>query len=622
MDLDRVVRAVTSDVSLMTSDRINALTGGHGGIVFAGLNAANRILLALESGANSTLQNLNACRIPLDEIIRSGVDAALAAGSTPSNAALITAMLLYFTGTHSRSGIPAANRKLGAPCRLRAGAERGGVCQIPTPKMGNKISGFPAVEALYRAIRQKKLTRVDGHYLPMAAYWGTAWGHSTLGEDIIIPEVAKNGARVATRAMTKAYEGVGTAASRLFAAIFGAAAVAEVIHGDAAAPESFGPYDKSAGNDAIRLVGLAAAEEAELPPELHVLGSRQTFETAKFVGDVGLILKDIGSPTVVGMIWLSDLLSCFEESPSISCTAIGPVNPPFGHTPTQYLPCAMQLLRETDFIPGSAAGRLRELLTTHSLDSETTLVSTYIVARKSSDLGGGPVTDLFLEVSRDATLGAVRNRAEEALQAFRHGESLGQVVRRFEKRRQAMVEETTARMVSQMLGRNLSSIRYTRIEPQARRSDPITKKYLAFDARFDVEVTLDGKRTRIEHLFDRGVLRSVLPHPRLWLKRAKGRIGQMLARRGWLKDLPAGQERMIPHALAPELSAAVLGALELTYAGCVIINITVPTAVAAALGKLSPIAGAECATSAAYVSSAIPGALERARSVAELVLSP
>jgi hypothetical protein len=615
MEIDRIVEAVTSDVTLMTSDRINALTGGHGGAIFAGINAANQLTEAMLAGHSPKLDNLNARSTSLDELIGIGVDAAKAAGATPSNAALVTAMLLYLRGTRSRSGIPAANRKLGALCRIHAGAERGGVCQIPTPKMGNKISGFPAVQALYDQARRKKLTRIDSRYLPFAAFAGTAWGHSTLGEDIIMPEVAMNGARAATRAMIEAYQGVGTPASPLFAAIFGAAAVAEVLHGDAAAPEAYGPYDKKAQTDAIYLAGLAAVEEAGLVPEFHLLGSRRAFDSARFVADLGLILKDIGAPTVVGMLWLSDLLSCFEESGRSTCMAIGTVNPPLGHTPTQFLPMVMDFLLEEKLDLPAAAERFREFRAAYSFDGETALVSTYIVAQKSTELGGGPITELWLQASREPMLEAVTSRAEEAARELESGRSLTEVVRGFEQRRQATVEQRVGAMMGQMMGRDIS-LRYLTIEPQARRSDPVTKKYLAFDARIDVEVTIDGKTQRIEHLLDRAVPNTVKPGLHMLKKRIMAWLGRRLAKVG------PGEAWLIPHSLDLGVSAGAMGATEFTYAGAVIVNITVPAAVDVALGLHSASEAAEIATRAAYISSAIPGSVERAREVGEKLARP
>ena len=616
MDTSRIVEAILSDVSLMTSDRIDALKGGHGGALFAGLNAANRLAEAVLAGGSPELQNLNNPTTPLDDLIQKSVAAAGEAGATPSNAALITAALLYFVGTHSRSGIPAANRKLGALCRIHAGAERGGVCQMPTPKMGNKISGFPAVQALYDAIRDKKVTRISGHYLPFAAHWGTAWGHNALGEDTIMPEVAMNGARIATRAMVEAYEGVGTAASPLFAAIFGVAAVAEILHGDAAAPEAYGPYDKKAQVDAIYLAGLAAVREVGLAPELHVLGAERSFKTERFVADMGLILKDIGAPTVVGMIWLSDLFSCFEESIYSSTTAIGPINPPLGHTPTQFLPMILHLLLDEKLDISVAAERLKEMRASYSLDGEMSLVSLYIVARKSTEVGNGPVSEVCLEASSEAALSSVRDRAEEAVCSLEAGKSLEETVRLFERRRQETVERNTGATLSEMQGRKIS-VRLLKIEPQSRRSDPVTKRYLAFDARIDVEVTIDGKTKRIQHLLDQAVPRAVKPGPRMMKKKIMAGMARMMARYGRIPNLLPGQAWMIPHSLDPEITTGVMGTLELTYAGCVIVNITVPAAVATALGRHSPEEAARIAEKAGYISSAIPGAYERTLEVCQ-----
>ena len=560
MDISRIVEAVLSDVTLMTSDRIDALKGGHGGALFAGLNAANRLAEAILAGGSPELQNLNNPTTPLDDLIQKSVTAAREGGATPSNAALITAALLYFVGTHSRSGIPAANRKLGALCRIHAGAERGGVCQMPTPKMGNKISGFPAVQALYDAIRDRKLTRINGHYLPFAAHWGTAWGHNALGEDTIMPEVAMNGARIATRAMVEAYEGVGTAASPLFAAIFGVAAVAEILHGDAAAPEAYGPYDKKSQVDAIYLAGLAAVKEVGLTPEFHVLGTDKSFKTARFVADMGLILKDIGAPTVVGMIWLSDLFSCFEESVYSSTTAIGPINPPLGHTPTQFLPMILHLLLDKELDISVAAERFKEMRASYSLDGEMSLVSLYIVAQKSVEVGNGPVSEVCLEASSEAALSSVRHRTEEAVRKLEAGKSLAETVHLFEKRRQEIVERNTGATLSEMQGRKIS-MRFLKIEPQSRRSDSVTKRYLAFDARIDVEVSIGGKIKRIKHLLDQAVPSAVKSGPRMMKKKIMARMGLMMAKYGKIPNLVPGQAWMIPHSLDPEITAGVMATL-------------------------------------------------------------
>jgi hypothetical protein len=615
MDASHVIETVLSDVTLLTCDRINALKGGHGGLTFAFLNVANCLTEALLAGRDARLQHANAPDIPLDELVQRGVDAAMAAGATPSNAALLTSLLLYFTGTAARAGVPAANRKLGAMARMHAKAERCGVAIIPSPKMGNKISGFPAVQALYEAMARKRLTRVDGGLLPMGGGCGTSWGHSALGEDIVIPDVALNGARVATRAMKRAYEGLGVSASPIFCAIFGAAAVAEVIHADAAVSEAYGPYGTV---DSIYLAGLGAIQEAELVRKLHLLGSGRAFDTARVVGDLGLILKDVGAPTVVGMIAFNDLLSGFVESGDIMPNAVGVVNPPLAHVPIPWLLAAIDLLLSSGGDIAATGEQIRTIRQTQSLDPETALVCTYIMTRKAMETSAGLVTDALLAAVEAATREAVARRVRQSQEALMTGKDLAQVVRALDDERKKTVEDQAGRSFSAMMGQALT-IRFTQVRPQARRTDSFTQRYLGFDAYFDVEVTVNGQVRRIENLLGEALPRAAQGGLDRLKRRLMASIGQAMARWGRLPNVSPHQAWTIPHKLDIPLSVASVAGQELTYASNCLLNIVVPAAVAVALGKYTPEEAARVAEEAAYITATIPGAMSRARQIGEKV---
>ena len=605
---------ILSDVSSLTCDRIDALKGGHGGLVFAVTSAADRITEALLEGRDARLQNANAPHLPLDELVRYGVDQAKALGATPSNAALITALLLYFTGTAARAGVPAANRKLGALARMHAGAERCGVSNIPTQKMGNKVSGFPAVQALYDAIRRKKLTKVDGGILPLGAACGTAWGHSLLGEDIIIPEIALKGSRVATRAMWKAHEGVGVPASPIFCAIFGAAAVAEVIHADAAVAERYGPYGET---DSIYLTGLGAVWEAGLAPTLHLKGSRRAFDTARVVGDLGLILKDVGSPTVVGMIAFNGFLQSFEEAGIIMPNEIGPLNSPMAHIPGAFVLPVMDLLLGNGGDVEATAERIREVRQ-ESFDPESSFACMYVMSRKATEARLGPVTKALLAASEEPTREAVNRRIQRTQDALAADKPLAEVVREFDEERKAGVEDRAGKFFSEMFGKTIQ-MRFTQVRPGARRTDSFTNRYLGFDPYFDVDVTIEGQTQHLQDLWCKVLPRAVTGRINRVKLRMMGWMGKAMAKRGLVPKVQQGQEWLIPHMMNIPLSVATIAAQELTYASNCLLNIVVPAAVAVATGKHSPEEAAEIAEKASHITATIPGARSRARKVGERI---
>ena len=123
---------------------------------------------------------------------------------------------------------------------MHAGAPRTSAIALTTGKFTHKIPAFPAYLAVYNESMDKKLTRVDGAVLPPFIAGGAIYGHSALGEDINIPELASNTARVGTEAILKSMHGAGITAYPLWPALIGAAVALEMIHPDAALGEEFG----------------------------------------------------------------------------------------------------------------------------------------------------------------------------------------------------------------------------------------------------------------------------------------------------------------------------------------------------------------------------------------------
>lgn len=564
--------AASSDIDLMTLDRIEACTKGQGSLNIALCCVANVVAEEIQRGSDISVRFTNTRELPLDDVLVKAIGAAREAGADSANAALLSAVLLYLAGSNVQAGVPAGSRKLGAMARIAAGVDRCGVAAIPSIKVGNKVSGFAAVQAIYQAMEEGKLTEVNGRRLPPGL--GPVFGHGPVGEELVFPQVAKNAATIGTRAVLDAMAAVGMAPVPLSAALLGSAAALEIVHPDAWIPQDDGEVIRGAAYP----VGKAAVEAAGLPKELHVFGTDEVYDTARLVGDIGLILKDVGGPSVVGIIAMHDALSIFKEAASGL--------PPFArshahHGEDAVLAMKVLLAGKFDF------DRAVDIMATRgdiALDPETVMLGVNTVARKAEQVRRGPVTRVMIQATEPMRSLALHRRALKAYQELTAGRELADIVRELDEERKQIVEERSSTFTSRVSGKKVA-IKILKLGSRGTKGK--LSKWWCLDADADVEVTIDGETTVLEGLTSE-VLRKVA-----------------LEDDAKLKELVSLGFRPIR---------------ELLTAGNNLLNVTVPAAVAAILGKAEPADAARIAESAAFVTAGIPGARQKAEEVARLAL--
>jgi hypothetical protein len=534
---------------------------------------ADALAVELLRGADLNVKFANVAHQPIDDLLAKAIDAARSAGADAANAALLSATLLYLAGAQAQVGIPAGNRKLGASARIIAGVDRCGVAAIPTGKKNNKISGFPAVQAVYRAMAEGRLSPISGRNVPLGVGGGPIYGHSSLGEDIVFPAMAENGARIGTQAMLDALAGAGMPTAGFTAALFGAAAILEIIHPDADVRDQYGPYGKVTS---AFVAGSAAARTAGLPETLRVRLTGDEVATGKLIGDLGLILKDVGGPTVIGMMALDEIMQVFEELARFS-------DPPLGHLCADAVVAFKALLQE-GAAPRSVGAALMRARMQTSIDPDTTALSMNTVARKAAQVRRGPVSETLLLASEPGRVDALYRRAARAYEGLSGGKSLEDIVQELDRERQATVEQRVSARVSKQMGKDVR-VHLTKIAAGARRESKMARRWLAFDADVDAQISVDGATIDLP-----GFVHDLVP------------------------KVARGERPDLAWAMTPV--AYVVG--ELLVAGNSIVNVTVPATMAAVLGLHTPAEAAEIAERAAYVSAGIPGSKARAESAAML----
>lgn len=575
------IMASTSEVDLMSNDRIEALTKGHGMLNIAAICAANSITDDVLRGIEIRLVDENRQYLPIDDVLKKAIESAKLAGADAANAALISATLCYLAGSNAQAGVPAGNRKLGAMARMIAGVDRCGVLAVPTAKVNNKISGYAAVKAIYDDIFNDKITDIDGSIIPLGVGGGPLYGHGALGEDVGFPELAKRGAASGTKGMIKAYANVGMPPSPILSAIFGAAAILEIVHPDSEVSEDYGEF--FIANSAY-VAGLGAVEAAGLPEKLHIRGTGEEYDTARVVGDLGVIIKDIGGPSVIGMMIFEELLAAFEESLIIGAGfSGGPLQAPLGHMSADAV-LAMKLIIENNGDLEKTADKIRKVKEQYWLEPEVAMIATNTISRKAEQVQRGMVTKACILATDGARAKGVYDRAKFTYEQLNEGKELDEIVKMLDDEKLNEVETACSKLFSDMTGKNVS-INVTKYAGCARRTkNDFLVKYCGFDTDADLEITIDGEKVIFE-----GLSHKVIPDAVLNNK----------------TDL---------------LEAIPLGAVpitELQLSGHSIINVIVPAAVAGAIGNLSIKDIGTKVISGAYISSSIPGGSPRAKEVAK-----
>lgn len=573
--------ASVSNISNLTNDRIEALAGGHGMVNMAIHTVVNVITDELLKGESLSIEFADVRRLPVEDIMEKAINVAKKSGADAANAALITACIMYLAGSAAQVGIPAGNRKLGATARMLAGVDRAGVAAIPTAKMNNKISGFPAVLAINQAMMEGKLSSHCGRSIPMNVGGGPLYGHSALGEDHIWPELATNGARIGTQAMLDAMAGAVISPHPFTAAVFGAAAILEIIHPDAEVPEVAGTYGSITS---AYLVGKEAVKTAGLPEQLHFKVTGEAVDTAQLVGDVGLILKDIGAPTVIGMMAFDEIFSAFQEG--IAGFSGGPVNAPLGHIGA-YAVIGMKALLKNEGDVAKTMDQIVEERKSISLDPEVAQLSINTVCRKANELYRGSVTNMLIDATEPARALAVHRRAEYAYDQLKAGTSLEEIVKYFDQERIERAERYAGTLFSAMTGEDVT-VKVRKLEGGARRESKLAHKYWSFDPNIDLTVTMGDNVAEMDGFVHDIVVKATL--------------------NGEYEDV----------AWAIPFAAAVVS--ELALNACSSLNMVVPAGVASVLKIDTPKEIANIVENAAFLSRAIPGGKASCERVGNLAL--
>ena len=499
-------RAATAQPDYLTTEKLDSVLGGFGTFNLGVWAAANVIAKELQKGHKINVTVANEKRTEIDDIAKKAVKCLMDCGADGANAALVSAVLLYWAGSSTTAGIPAPNRKLGAVCRMAAGVPASRVQNIPTEKLNNKISGFAAVRAIYDALDKEVQAPWPGSITPMGVAGSPLTGHTRIGEDLLFPELAKKLVKAGVDGMMRAYNSAGIKPCRWMSSLMACAATLEIIHPDAYVGEEYGPFLKTRSP---YVCGLAAVEAANMPKTIHIRGTGEELETAKVIGDLAMILKDVGQPTVVGMIMMNEACALIAEGSALGVgRSGGPLLLPLNHWCTAASLALYQLgkgLSEEETADVVAKAMEGYFQVEHST------VCTNILARRAHFIERGPVTRAVQLATEPALTSCIYDRAQRAYDQMKDGKSLTDVTKGFEEERLDILAKGVCRIFSKTLGKNIEYIKFLNVHPGAgRRTHKLALLYFAFDGYVDVEVKVDGKVYFFENVMAKAIPDALL----------------------------------------------------------------------------------------------------------------
>jgi hypothetical protein len=465
---------------------------------------------------------------------------------------------------------------------MAAGIPSGRVSSIPTEKQNNKISGFAATLAIYQALDKEHLAPYDSEILPLGA-GGPIIGHSAIGEDHLFPKLGQKLAKIGTKAMIKTYLSVGMRPNKWFSALFGTAAALEIIHPDAYVGEEFGQFMVTRTPETI---AEAAVKIADLPEVIHIRGTNEELKTARVLGDLAIILKDSGTPTVVGMIMFSELCSIIQEGASIGAgRSGGPLVIPLHHWVTS--PTLALYLLGKGAEPNEIISVIKKTMDQYFLKDDAT-VATNILARKAETIENGPLTEAIYRATEPGLTNALSKRAIYAYNQMKKGKTLEGLLEDVQKSHIETIADAVAEAMSNRLNKKIEYIKFTKIRPgSGRRTHKFAQKHFAFDAYIDVEVKIDDKIYELENVLAKAAPEALL--------------------KGDRETLDA-------------ISAVALAIIELLCSGACSMDVVVCACMAAAMG-MDPEEAAEKALAVANVIIALPApSLKKATQLASDIM--